>query len=400
MSLMNRLIRPISLLLTFTTAISQPFAIAAMASAAPAPAPIPFFVPDDGDDRNGDGEDLVVKQREVFERLFETPWSAEAWTYPLHEKVDGSGVYKGANQYSQSFDLDIMIAEKVGVEEAGLPDEQIEFARSRGFEYFGVIGTLKTGLATIPVTGVAFSQGSDIAASQSYFMLVDTVDPDSALFNPTPAAEVTNEPDRETWISILVPVFCPDSDCVRACEEERKRCNDAAKSEYDQKVATANAALNSAKVSAGIDRDRAVSSAHNVFDAAKSTAETQLKAALIAATVAIVAAHVMCSFSLLFAFPCVVAAQAVYAAAVAAAQVIHDSSVRLAALQRNEAIELAQAGYASAVAAATSAHSQRLNDLGGILRRDQRACKDAFDACVRDCDPVICDWLIIWIRVR
>lgn len=89
--------------------------------------------------------------------------------------------------------------------------------------------------------------------------------------------------------------------------------------------------------------------------------------ALIAATVAIVAAHVMCSFSLLFAFPCVAAAHAV---------------------------------YASAVAAATSAHSQRLNDLGGILRRDQRACKDAFDACVRDCDPVICDRLIIWIRVR
>ena len=78
MSFMTTLIRPVSLLLAFATVASQPFAVAVMAAPAPAPMPLPFFMPDDGDGNNEEGEDLIATQQAVFEQLFKTPWSQEA----------------------------------------------------------------------------------------------------------------------------------------------------------------------------------------------------------------------------------------------------------------------------------------------------------------------------------
>jgi len=400
MSLMQSLIRPVSLLLAFTTTVSQPLAIAVTASAAPMPTPIPYFMPDDDDDHDGSGDTLIATQQDVFEQLFQTPWSAEAWTYPLYDKVEGLGVYKGSNQYAQSFELDIVVAQQVDLEAVGLPQEHFEFAKSRGFEYFGVIGTLKTRFASIPVTGVAFSQGSDVATSQSYFMLVDTVDPDSALFNPLPAAEVRDETDNPVWVPAYIPKFCPDTDCIRECEEQRQRCIDAANAEYLAEEAVANADFTGAEASARATRQLAVSSANTSFDAAKSTAETHMTAALLTATAALVAAHVLCAFSLFFALTCVVAAQAVYATAVAAALVTRDASVRLAEVQRNTAIELAQRGYSDAVATARAAQQATLRALKRTLQRDLRACDDAFNVCIGSCVPIICGWRMIWIRIR
>ena len=125
-----------------------------------------------------------------------------------------------------------------------------------------------------------------------------------------------------------------------------------------------------------------------------------MTAALLTATAALVAAHVQCAFSLFFALTCVVAAQAVYATAVAAALVTRDASVRLAEVQRNTAIELAQRGYSDAVATARAAQRATLRALKRTLQRDLRACDDAFNVCIGSCVPIICGWRMTWIRIR
>lgn len=400
MSVMKNLIRPVSLLLAFATVASQPFAVAVMAAPAPAPMPLPFFMPDDGDGNNEEGEDLIATQKAVFEQLFKAPWSQEAWTYPLEQKVEGEGFYEGANQYSQPFGLEVKVAAKVELDAVGLPDDQYEFAKTRGFEYYGVIGTLKTELATVTVTGVAFSQGSDIAATESYFMLVNTVDAENALFDPTPAAGVQDAEVEPQWFPMLVPKFCPDSERAAACEAERQGCIDAAEAAYQADVDAAQDRFDAQEAAAKTLRDNDVASAKSTFELKKSEYLNQLAVELSAATVVLTAAHVLCAFTLFGALACVVAAQAVYAAAVAASTLIYDSNVRMIELDRDNSISAAQSAYATTVGQAKAALQTQLDNLRRGLQRDLRDCDAAFDACMRELVPVVCGWRVLWVRVK
>lgn len=400
MSLMKSLIRPVSMLLAVSTVVSQPFALAVLAAPSPAPAPLPFFMPDDGDETGEEGADLVATQQEVFRKLFDAPWSEEAWTYPLETKVEGEGRYEGANQYSQPFGLDVMVAAKVELDSIGLPDDQYEFAKTRGYEYYGVIGTLSTERATVTVTGVAFSQGSDIAQSQSYFMLVNTVDEGNALFNPKPAAEVQDAAQEPIWYPLLLPKYCPDSECDAACESDRQNCIDAAEASYQADIADAQARFDAAEGLAKSRRNADVEQAHGAFATKKGEYHNQLAIALVVCTVGITVAHVGCAFTLFGALACVVAAQAIYAACVAGATAMYHSDVRIAEMERDNSIAAAQANYDAAVAQSQALFDVELRNANRGLQRDLRDCERAFESCLRGCIPVICGWRVVWIRVR
>lgn len=402
MSLMKSLIRPVSMLLAVSTVASQPFAVAVLAAPAPVPTPLPFFMPDDGDGTGDEGAEVIATQQEVFQKLFDAPWSEEAWTYPLETKVEGEGRYEGANQYSQPFGLDVMVVAKVELDALGLPDDQYEFAKSRGFEYHGVIGTLSTERATIPVTGVAFSQGSDIAESQSYFMLVNTVDEDNALFNPTPAAEVQDYEGGEFWIPLLLPVFCPDPECVADCESDRQRCIDAAKSRYDSDVADAKARFDDAEAAAKSVRDAKVHQAHADFDASKRSYLALLAGALALCAAKVVEAHIACSLAVLtwpVALACILLADAWGVACGTTATAAYDVSVSDAETERDRKIEGAQERYDSDVAQAKALLDVEIRNANRGLERDLRDCERDFQACLQGCQPVICSWRVIWIRI-
>ena len=400
MSFMKTLIRPVSLLLAFATVASQPFAVAVMAAPAPAPMPLPFFMPDDGDGNNEEGEDLIATQQAVFEQLFKTPWSQEAWTYPLDQKVEGEGFYEGANQYSQPFGLEVKVAAKVELETVGLPDDQYEFAKTRGFEYYGVIGTLKTELATVTVTGVAFSQGSDIAASESYFMLVNTVDAENALFNPTPAAGVQDAEVEPQWFPLLLPKFCPDHECEAACTEDNQACVDAAQAAYDMRTQRAQGSFDNDEARARTIRDDLIAPAGPECDAQIASANRLLIAAMLVATAALIKVHAGCVATLFFALVCVAAGYAAYAIAVAIALTAYEAAVRSAESSRDGTIAQAQALYETTVMALRGNLQNALDNATADLGQDLRACEAALRDCLRDCEPVVCGWFIIWIRTR
>jgi len=231
-------------------------------------------------------------------------------------------------------------------------------------------------------------------------MLVNTVDEGNALFDPKPAAEVQDAGSDPIWFQLLLPKFCPDAACEASCEADRQNCIDAAKSDCQSDVTVAQARFDAAEGLAKSRRHADVDQVHGAFAAKKGQYHNQLAIALGVCTVGITVAHIGCAFTLFGALPCVVAAQATYAACVAGATAMYNSDVRIAGIERDNAIAAAQTDYDTSVAQSQALFDVELRNANRGLQRDLRDCERSFQECLRSCIPVICGWRVVWTRVQ
>lgn len=180
------------------------------------PAPV-RVVQDDTDENHappGSPAEFQTLYQSVFEQLFQTPYDASEWTYPLSGPVVGAGDHHGSNQYGQPFTLEVLIATDGDIENTeGLTEEQIAQIETRQLSMWGVIGRLTTDLASIPVHGLVIS-GVVNGVMDHRMVITYLGDPNSYVFNPpvlTPSSAelppdpVVGEPQIDT-----TPVLSPD----------------------------------------------------------------------------------------------------------------------------------------------------------------------------------------------
>ena len=183
---MKTLLRPISLLLVLAMSLHGP---ATVALASPSPAPAPKDEPPPPTP-----EDYLAMYQGIFEQLFGLPFQAEHWTYPLASAVTEPGTYGGANQYGQSFTLEALATAEVDLTTLDdLTPEQIQEIEDRQLTYVGVLGTLDTSLASIPVAGAVIS-GTVNGQMDHRFFISDEQDETDELYSPTALLDVTPDP--------------------------------------------------------------------------------------------------------------------------------------------------------------------------------------------------------------
>jgi hypothetical protein len=346
-------------------------------------------------------EELIANQAEVFTKLFNEPYNPEEWTYPLHEQVKDTGIYKGENHLGQEFQLDVKVAAPVDLKTLdGIADDERAWAIRHGFEYTGVIGTLSTDMAEVPVIGLAVFQSNPTIPFDSRFILVNTADASHAIFN---TAAFDPGGCSIGWFDIEIPIYCLDPDCIEDCWEEFDECLDDALDDFNEAVDAANAAFDIAANLAQANRDAAVNSANAAYNAAKNAADNQLAIALAACTATITAAHIGCAFvTALFwwtggaaTLACVVAAQVAFAACVATAMAIHSSNVNAAAATRDAAIAAANASYQAEIDAANATRNLALQQAWNDYEDALDDCLDEFEDCIEDCEWIICGVIVI-----
>ncbi len=398
---MKRLVRPITFLLTVSTALYGPMAISL--SAAP-------LAPRIGEEPPGGGEfnpeELLEVQADAFEKLFAHPFDANEWTYPLEKQVTGEGEYAGTNHLGQKFTLNVITTVATDLTKLeGVSDKEREWAIKHGFAYQGVIGTLSTELATIPVLGLSVYQSNDIIAHDSRFILVNVMDEGNALFSPAVAPAPVEVASGYGWWPIFIPKFCLDASCVEDCWEDWDDCFNDALDDYTQAVNAANAAYSTAETLAKTTRDLTINAAHGTFNTAKAAAHSTLAIELTACTAALTAAHIGCAFVTVVAWwtggaatlACILIADAAYAGCMAVATLIYNNDVRAAEAARDLAINAANGIYQAEMAAAKATRDQALADAKTDFNQAVDECNETLDDCLGDCPWVICGWTVVWI---
>jgi hypothetical protein len=343
-------------------------------------------------------QDVLDDMAEIFEDLFGVQYDPDQWTYPLSEQVTGPGEYSGVNHLGQPFTLNVIVTEPVDI--ASLSDltlQEMRFALNNGFAYMGVIGILSTDLASVPISGLAVYQSNTTIPFDSRLVVTRKENPNNPIFSET--QQLTGDGPTLGFIPILIPILCPDPDCVDDCESARDDCIAAAQSEHAAGVAAAQATMDAAQAA----YDAAQTSAQNIYDTLMDTATTTLATKLAIATATITAAHIKCAFvgALLWwtgpaaILVCVIAAQAVYAATVAGALMAYNTAKDNAQAAYDAVMGPAQAAYGAAV----QAFNQALSDLANELQDDLDECQEDFEDCMDNCPWVICGWIVILVPI-
>jgi len=397
----------IATLLCVTLLSSWPFTLAAHGQAVPHPArqAIPLFSP---------GQ-LLNQQKQTFEELFDKPWDADEWTYPLMKQITGPGRYDGTNQYGQAFSFDVVMAEPIDLTDPDLdiPPAERAWAITNGFEYYGIFGILSTDLAAVPVSGMSVFQSNAVVPYDCRFIMVKRESWNNPLFGGTESLMVGEGQAAEIELIRLcfpIPIFCPDPDCVEDCLDAYDAAVDAAQEAYDDAAADAQADYDQAVQTADATRDIAVNLANATFNATEQAAAQELAVELAVCTAGITAGHISCAFVTGFfwwtggaaTLACVIAYQVAYAGCVAAASAIYASTVNAAATIRDAEINAAKQTYNLAVQTAQQDLDDALDQAAQDLQDALDAAEQALEDCLEDCPLVICGWLwiCIWIVIE
>jgi len=253
---------------------------------------------------------FIAFQESVFNTLFANPWVEEDLAYPLSTRVEGIGVYQGANGLGQPFTFDVQWDQPIDLATVCLTDEQRQQAIAEDVTVRAVAGYVTTDLAEVPVIATAISGFLD-GQLVSYFLVQALADPTGPfLGTATTGGGQTqsvagngpgfgNEPvdggDNE-----IQPTDCddPNVDCSGTgtlpppdpcanCEQ----CN----VKFDTDKANAKAIRDAAKAQAAAALQADLADADAAYADAVSAAESSRGIAIAQATVTLAVAMVGCA---------------------------------------------------------------------------------------------------------
>ncbi len=336
--------------------------------------------------------DILIEHQEVFEQLFDMPFDPSQWTYPLQQQVQGVGSYFGANQFGQGFELRVLIATPVDLNDPALDVGPVErqWAIDQGFAYSGIIGRLKTRLANIPVVGLAVSQSNSSVPLESEFLLSARTSGDHPIFNPR-AYEPgqTRQPSFTIPPKMPIPLFSvqePDSPCTEACTDTYFADQQAAGDKYLAAYFAASSKLESTCLSLQATHDAAVAGAEAAYQIGKDAADATLAAVTLSATATLVAAHLLCALSIVVSLPCIIAASSVHMTAVglAVADNKNQEIKLLKTLEKDKA--QAQAEFDAGKELAESIFEIEEAAAEAIFNIESEAADQAYIACTDACN--------------
>ncbi len=347
---------------------------------------------------------------QIFEELFGNPYDPAYWNYQLDNIVETEGLTTGKNQYDQSFELEVVIATPIMLEDIPLAAEDLEVLSSVDMSMCGVVGYMHGDKSTIPVTGMAVSQLDSNQEMVSIFVVSGKLDPESALLNPTPLIYDTPPHVEANPLGIEIcfpwPEYCVDAACIAACEATRQAAIDAAEAAYATAVQNANTTKTASITAAETAYNLAITIADNNYNGAVATAANNLAtcsaqvASQLAWSIGACAVVAVATWWLPFlgsaaTVACIAAATGISLSQQSACDIAHAGEIGNANIARQTAKANAQAAKDSAVAAAEAIYKAALDAAKTAKDAALAAAEAAFEACIAGCPKIICG--IRWI---